>query len=186
MRDRAMSGDGIMSGVTIESLPADRLEPAVADLCALLRACVEQGAGIGFVLPLARDKAEAFWRGRVPGLQAGTSHLLIARKEGRIVGTVMLVLAEQDNGGHRADVAKLMVHPQARRQGLARRLLARIDDLAAKLGRTLLVLDTVTGDAAEQLYPTCGYVRVGTIPDYAVSAHGALDSTTIFYKRLDR
>jgi GNAT superfamily N-acetyltransferase len=150
----------------------------------VLRACVEGGAGVGFVLPFTQRGAEAFWKGQLEALEAGSSYLLVARLDGRIVGTVMLQLAQQDNGQHRAEIAKLLVHPDARRKGLARRLLAAADELALSLGRTLLVLDTVTGDTAESIYPKCGYVRVGVIPDYAVSAAGALDSTTVFYKQL--
>lgn len=96
----------------------------------------------------------------------------------------MLVPALQDNGLHRADVAKLMVHPDHRRKGLARRLMAAVDGLASSIDRWLLVLDTVTGDRAEQLYPTCGYNMVGVIPDYAYGSHGVLDATTVFYKDL--
>ncbi|GGB63973.1 hypothetical protein GCM10011316_39740 [Roseibium aquae] len=97
---------------------------------------------------------------------------------------VMLLLAQQNNGGHRAEVAKLMVHPQARRRGVARRLLAAVEQKAQALGRTLLVLDTVTGDAAEGMYARLGYHHVGVIPGYAVAARGGLQATTVFYKAL--
>ncbi|WP_299472223.1 GNAT family N-acetyltransferase [uncultured Roseibium sp.] len=150
----------------------------------LLKACVEEGAGIGFILPLSLERAEDFWAAQLPAVEAGSSFVMIARQEDEIAGVVMLVLAPQDNGGHRADVAKLMVHPNHRRKGLARKLMRAIDHLAKSQDRWLLVLDTVTGDRAEQLYPTCGYRKVGTIPDYAYGSHGTLDATTVFYKDL--
>lgn len=168
----------------IEYLTADRAEAELAALGEVLWACVQGGAGIGFVLPFEKQAAEAFWRSRLAGLRAGERQLLVARIDGRIVGTVMLELAPQDNGRHRAEVAKLMVHPQARRQGLSRRLLAAVEDLALSLGRTLLVLDTVTGDTAEGIYPRAGYSRVGVIPGYAQAARGGLNATTVFYKQL--
>lgn len=165
-------------------LSATEAKENIAALGDVLRACVQDGAGVGFVLPFTQDEAEAFWAGRIPAIEESSGHLLAARLHDRIVGTIMLQLAPQDNGRHRAEIAKLLVHPDARRKGLARRLLAAADDLALSLGRTLLVLDTVTGDTAESVYPKCGYVRVGVIPDYAVSAAGALDATTVFYKQL--
>ena len=165
-------------------LSPDELSASLIALGGLLKACVEEGAGIGFILPLSQEKAEHFWSAQLPAVEEGSSFVIIARQEDEITGVVMLVLAPQDNGGHRADVAKLMVHPNHRRKGLARKLMRAIDHLAMSQGRWLLVLDTVTGDRAEQLYPTCGYQKVGIIPDYAYGSHGTLDATTVFYKDL--
>lgn len=163
---------------------ADEARAALRELGDLLKVCVEDGAGIGFILPLPQDKAEAFWQSRLPALEAGEAFLMMTREGEDITGIVMLALAPQDNGRHRAEVAKLMVHPDHRRKGLARKLMAAIDGLALSLGRWLLVLDTVTGDRAERLYPACGYRKVGVIPDYAYGSHGHLDATTVFYKDL--
>ncbi|GAA0777313.1 GNAT family N-acetyltransferase [Roseibium denhamense] len=157
---------------------------AVPGLARLLIACLEDGAGIGFVLPLSVEDAEAFWRAKCEELTSGQSFMMVARQGADIAGVVMLCLAPQQNGSHRADVAKLMVHPDHRRKGLARKLMAAVDDLARAQTRWLLVLDTVTGDSAESLYPTCGYQKAGIIPDYAYGSHGQLDATTIFYKDL--
>ncbi|WP_428674072.1 N-acetyltransferase family protein [Roseibium sp.] len=165
-------------------LPPEEARAAVPQLGALLKACVEDGAGIGFILPLSQEKAEAFWTGKLPALETGEAFLMVARAGGEVAGVVMLALAPQDNGPHRAEVAKLMVHPAHRRKGLARKLMSAVDGLALSLGRWLLVLDTVTGDRAEKLYPTCGYRKVGLIPDYAYGSHGDLDATTVFYKDL--
>jgi len=168
----------------IHLLSAAEVLAAVPELAELLTACVEDGAGIGFVLPLPPERAEAFWQSRLPALDAGEAFLMVVREGEAIAGVVMLLLAPQDNGRHRAEVAKLMVHPGHRRKGLARKLMAAVDGLALSLDRWLLVLDTVTGDRAEKLYPTCGYRKVGVIPDYAYGSHGTLDATTVFYKDL--
>ncbi|MBO6892476.1 MAG: GNAT family N-acetyltransferase [Roseibium sp.] len=169
--------------------PVSLLSPTDAQdvlpgLGGLLKACVEDGAGIGFILPLSQGQAEDFWQSRLPALQSGEAFMMVSRDGDEITGVVMLVLAPQANGQHRAEVAKLMVHPDHRRKGLARHLMTAIDGLARSLDRWLLVLDTVTGDRAEKLYPTCGYRKVGTIPDYAYGSHGNLDATTVFYKDL--
>jgi ribosomal protein S18 acetylase RimI-like enzyme len=81
-------------------------------------------------------------------------------------------------------VQKLLVHTRFRRRGLARRLMEALETSARQRKLSLLVLDTVEGDAAEQLYPQIGYQRAGEIPAYARSGAGGLDATVIFYKLL--
>ncbi|MCV0426950.1 MAG: GNAT family N-acetyltransferase [Roseibium sp.] len=165
-------------------LSPEDVRSSLNQLGELLLACVEDGAGIGFILPLSIEKAEAFWESRLPELQTRDAFLMVAREGDEIAGVVMLALAPQNNGLHRAEVAKLMVHPNHRRKGIARKLMTAIDGLALSLDRWLLVLDTVTGDRAENLYPTCGFRKVGVIPNYAYGSHGSLDATTVFYKDL--
>ncbi|MEP3046493.1 MAG: GNAT family N-acetyltransferase [Roseibium sp.] len=168
----------------VSLLTPQEVRAILPDLGQLLSACVEDGAGIGFILPLDQGKAEAFWQSRLTDLECGDAFLMIAKDGDEIAGVVMLCLAPQDNGQHRAEVAKLMVQPSHRRKGIARKLMNAIDGLAVSLNRWLIVLDTVTGDRAEQLYLSCGYQKVGTIPEYAYGSHGTLDATTVFYKDL--
>jgi ribosomal protein S18 acetylase RimI-like enzyme len=170
----------------ISSLPAGSIPRHVSELGALLHACVHDGASIGFVLPFSRADAEAFWTGRVlPAVSSGTRMLLVARGSGRITGSVQLDYDTPPNQPHRAEVRKLLVHPDCRRQGIARALMVELERLAAQLKRSLLTLDTRTGDAAEPLYASLGYRRVGVIPGYCRDPLGrAIDSTTIMYKAL--
>ena len=58
------------------------------------------------------------------------------------------------------------------------------EDAARAAGKTLLVLDTVTGGDAERLYARLGWQRVGEIPDYALWPGGGLCGTTVFYRRV--
>ena len=153
-------------------------------LAALLLDAVEGGASVSFMWPLPLDKAQAFWRGVADGVARGERALLLARDSAGVLGTVQLVLAQPDNQPHRADVAKMLVHRRARRQGVAQRLLALVDEVARAEGKTVLVLDTVTGGDAERLYARSGWQRVGSVPDYALMPDGALCATTVFYKRV--
>jgi GNAT superfamily N-acetyltransferase len=135
--------------------------------------------------PMTRDKANAFWRGVAEGVARGERALLVAQDEaGAIVGTVQLILGLPENQPHRADVAKMLVHRRARRQGIGRRLMQAVDATARDEGRSLLVLDTLTGGDAERLYARAGWQRVGVIPNYALEPNGRLCSTTYFYKDL--
>jgi GNAT superfamily N-acetyltransferase len=158
-------------------------QPAIGDLAELLVACVAAGASVGFLRPLARGTAESFWRKALADPEALT---LVARDGERVVGTVRLLPASQQNGQHRAEVAKLLVHPDARGRGLAAALMAALDDAALARGRTTLVLDTETGCQAEHLYERWGWSRVGEIPAFALTCDGDLASTTVMTKQLGR
>jgi ribosomal protein S18 acetylase RimI-like enzyme len=171
----------------IATFDAGDLENHLGELGELLRACVLDGASIGFVLPFPQEEAEQFWTTKVlPGVRAGTRVLLAAWIGERIAGSVQLDHGTMPNQPHRAEVAKLLVHPDFRRMGLAKALMAELELHAGRLRRSLLTLDTRTGDKAEPLYTSLGYRTVGIIPGYCVDAldRTRLDSTTIMYKTL--
>ena len=168
---------------TLRRLPA----PSAAEISGLadvLLDCVAGGASVSFMQPLTRDRAVAFWRQVAGGVTAGQRALLVAEDAQGICGTVQLVLDQPENQPHRADVAKMLVHRRARRQGLGAALMRAAEDTARACAKTLLVLDTVTGGDAERLYPRLGWVRVGEIPRYALFPDGGFCSTTVFYRDL--
>lgn len=170
----------------IECLTAANLLQRVPQLAAVLRDCVEGGASIGFMLPLAPGRPEAFWQGVAAELEAGGRQVYVALDaSGEIVGTVSLVTAMPDNQPHRADVAKMMVHRRARGQGAAEALLTRLEEDAWRMGKTTLVLDTVSGSTASRLYERLGWQRVGEIPAYALMPDGTPCATTYYYKHLN-
>lgn len=157
----------------------------IAGLRDVLMDCVEGGASVGFMQPLPRTHAEKFWRGLAYDVALGRRILMLAEDEdGAIVGTVQAILNLPDNQPHRADIAKMLVHRKLRRQGLGSLLMKTIELAAASAGKSLLVLDTVTGGDAEQLYTKLGWQLSGHIPDYALWPNGGLCSTSIFYKQL--
>lgn len=170
----------------VRRLDAAGLATCLPALAAILHACVQNGASVGFILPFARTDAEAFWRETVlPPLAADRRRLLTAERDGRTIGTVQLLHDTPPNQPHRAEVAKLLVHPEARRQGVARALMAEIEAEARALGQTLLTLDTRTGDAAEPLYTSLGFRTAGILPGWCIDARTrALDATTFMYKPL--
>lgn len=144
------------------------------------------GASIGFVQPFTAEESEVFWRRNVlPAVQNGGRVLLVAQQCDRIVGSVQLDHDTPPNQPHRAEVRKLLVHPQFRRRGIAQALMAELERTGSKLGRSLLTLDTRTGDSAEPLYTSLGFKTVGVIPGFCRDAiEDRLDSTTIMYKTL--
>lgn len=175
-------------GVTIDEWRGQgpRLDAELDMLAEVLHAVVHDGASVSFVVPFSHDDARRFWSDKVlPDVINASRRVLVARSAGKIVGTVQLEMAGQPNQQHRAEVAKLLVHPDVRRRGIARALMHALEDIARAERRTLLTLDTRTGDNAEPLYASIGYIRVGVIPRFARGPHSPkLDGTTIFYKEL--
>ncbi len=159
----------------------ERLSPGErAELAGILVACVNEGASLGFLAPLAPERARDWWVG-FP--RAGVV-VLVAELDGRLVGTVQLHAAESENGAHRGEVAKLLVHPAARRRGIARALMIRLEAEARKAGKSLLTLDTRDGDPSNTLYAALGYQEGGRIPGWACDATGTLSATVFWYKRM--
>ena len=156
----------------------------VQELAELLIDCVDGGASVSFMLPLPMAKARDFWRRVADGVVRGERALLAAEDAKGIVGTVQLVLDQPENQPHRADLVKMLVHRRARRQGLGAALMRAAENLGRECGKSLLVLDAVTGGDAERLYARLGWQRVGVIPGYALFPHGGLCATTYFYREL--
>ena len=165
--------------------PTDIVE-RLPELGALLQDCVHDGASIGFILPFDAAASQAFWMDNVlPAVTRGVRLLLVAEVDGRVAGAVQLDWDTNPNQAHRAEVRKLLVAPTFRRHGIARQLMQALEAQARQLPRSLLTLDTRSGDHAQALYLSLGYVVAGSIPAYALAPDGnRLDATTIMYKQL--
>ncbi|MFF6875943.1 GNAT family N-acetyltransferase [Streptomyces sp. NPDC012474] len=161
-----------------------RLLRHAGKLADLLVDTVNGGASVGFLAPLSHAQALAWWEGRAADVAAGRVVVWAAHDGDRVLGTVSLAFPDKANSRHRAELVKLMVHPDARGRGLGRGLLATAQDEAVAAGVTLLHLDTETGSPAEHLYRSAGWTAIGAIPDYAADPGGVLRPTTIYYKRV--
>lgn len=177
-----------MSAPTLRPATAADIEAALPALVGLLQACVAGGASIGWPHTPAADVAAAFWRRCAASVAAGERMLWLALERAddlhSVLGSAQLLLDMPPNGRHRADVAKVMVHPRGRRQGLAAALMQRLESRAVTEGRSLLVLDTLEGSDAQRLYTRLGYQRCGRIPAYAVVGDGGAEATMVMFKRL--
>lgn len=168
--------------VEIRRLAGAELRAHLDGLAAVLHDCVEGGASVSYLWPFTRDDARRAFAGFAVEVDAGRRLLLAAFDDGELVGTVQVVDAWPPNQPHRADVAKLLVRRSARGRGIAALLMERAEAEARAGGKTLLVLDTVTGDAAERLYERLGWNRLGVIPGYALYPDGRPCDTTVFWK----
>ncbi len=172
--------------ISVRLVNAVQARELARGLAGVLMDCVEGGASVSFMAPLYQEKAEAFWLGVADGVAAGERMLLVAEDdEGRVVGTVQIVLRQPENQPHRADVTKMLVHRAARRQGIGEKLMRMAEDAAFLARKTLLVLDTASGDA-ERLYERLDWVRVGVVPGFALLPNGEPCDTCFYYKALSK
>jgi GNAT superfamily N-acetyltransferase len=155
----------------------------IGALSSVLADCVDGGASVGFLAPLTDERSRAFWTAVADSVDVGQTVLLVAGSGDDVDGTVQLRLVPMENQPHRAEVAKLLVHRRARRQGLGERLMGAVEAAASALGRTLLTLDTAS-DEADRLYRRLGWTAAGAIPGYALMPDGSPCATTFFWKVL--
>jgi GNAT superfamily N-acetyltransferase len=167
----------------IAVLDAAAATAAIDELAEVLADCVAGGASVSFMSPFGREDARKFFEKIIASVARDETVLVVAKLDGRVVGTVQLGLDMPPNQPHRGDIKKLLVHRAARKHGLGAALMQRAEREAKARGRTLLVLDTA-GDEAERLYVRGGWQRVGVIPDYAMWPQGGFCATTFYWKRV--
>jgi len=170
---------------TVDLLTPEQARAKHAGLVDLLVDSVESGASVNFVWPMTRSKAETWWEGALASHARGERLIFTAEAEGRLDGSVQLIPAPQENQFFRADIAKLLVHRRARRQGLGSALMQAAEGEASRIGCTLLTLDTETGSDGERLYARLGWTMFGRVPGYAMTADNReRQMVSFFYKAL--
>ncbi len=175
---------GVDEAVEIRRLSPEEVSARLDDLAAVLHDCVAGGASIGYVDPFGPDDARVAFAGFAAEVAAGRRLLVAALLDGRVVGTVQVALAFPPNQPHRGEITKLLVHRDARRKGIAERLMAAAEGEARREGKTLLVLGAVSDGDAARLYARMGWAPVGIVPDFALYPDGRFCDTTYFFKRL--
>lgn len=170
--------------VEIRRLEAVDARASLDDLAAVLADCVAGGASVNYMAPFSHDAARTAFGGFITEVELGRRLLVAAFLDGAVVGSVQVVLALPPNQPHRGEIAKLLVSCAARNRGIAQSLMERAEAEARAAGKTLLVLDTVTGGDAERLYTRLGWTPVGVVPGFALFPDGHLCATTYFYKEI--
>ena len=141
----------------IRALAADEW-PLLRDL--RLRALRDAPDAFGPTFEENAERPEAWWReGARRFADSEAADLLIAERDGQAVGLVSAVGREGEGG-----VGAMWVDPEARRAGVAGRLLARACEVLAGRGCTRITLKvTRTNDRAIALYASFGFVPTGEV-----------------------
>ena len=173
----------MMAAIAIERIRKDIGPRDLDGLVDLLFDAIDDNAGVSFMPGLTRRDAETWWR---TVLEPDRAIVLVARDGTNVVGTVQIQPAWAPNQPHRGDVAKLIVHRRARRRGVGRALMRRLEEEARAADYTLLLLDTRKDDHPERLYASMGWVCVGEVPEFALNPDGSMCATVFYYKNLAR
>jgi GNAT superfamily N-acetyltransferase len=170
--------------LTIAALDVEAYRAAIPELAELIVDAVATGAGVNFLDGVTLDEAAGWWRDREGDVASGRTTAFVAVDSGRIVGSTLLIRSVNQNSPHRAEIGKVIVRGSHRRRGLASALMRAAEDRARAEGRWLLVLDTVTGSAADAFYRALGWQETGVVPNYALNPDGRPWAATFFWKDL--
>lgn len=169
----------------IEIFDAERAARHLDRFAEILQSAVQGGALVGYILPFELDTARAYWRGVIQSVADGERVLICAMVDGDLAGTVQLYLSPEPNAPHRAEIYKLLVHPDYQRQGLGEALMLAAEDQARRHERTVLLLDTAQGSVSERIYRRIGWQEVGVVPRHFVDPHGEPRSSVYMVRFLD-
>ena len=170
--------------IEVVALATDEYIASIPALAGLLVDAVAGGASVNFVASVTPEDAAAWWRGRVPLVANGTISAFVARRDGDVVGSTLVIRSRNQNSPHRAEIGKVLVHRSVRRRGIGRQLMDAAEALARADGRWMLMLDTQAGSDADSFYRSLGWNAFGTMPNHAYTAAGVLAPTTFFWKDL--
>ncbi|BBN82406.1 N-acetyltransferase [Pseudoalteromonas sp. A25] len=168
----------------VEIIQPEQIKTLQTQLIELLGACINEGASLGFYAPADTQQLTSYWQDTEASVAQNKRCLYAVFHGDTLIASVQLVPCQKQNGQHRAEVEKLIVHPQAQRQGLARKLMAALEADALQKGLKLLFLDTQTGDKSELFYQALGYIKSGEIPKFVTDSNGTFSSTSYYYKLL--
>ncbi|KAI1142331.1 acyl-CoA N-acyltransferase [Hypoxylon sp. FL0543] len=166
------------------------------DIAAIHAACILQDQTIAtFLPPLEDSKIRKLWEDMAREVDLGIRFISILlnksepgtkAKGSELVGVVTLSMPYSETGSFRGFVKKLFVSPNYRGRGASRVLMDHLETEAFERGKTLMMIDTEVGSAAEKVYPRLGYTEIGRVPRYGISPAGGLKDEVFFYKHLQK
>jgi GNAT superfamily N-acetyltransferase len=120
----------------------------------------------------------------VAGLDDRARILLVAERDGELVGMAQLVCSGIGNAPHRAEVQRVAVADAVRRTGVGRELMVAVEATAAQRGITLLWLTTHDETDACRFYESIGYTKLGVMPSYSRRPDGTLWPGAFYFREL--
>lgn len=173
-----------LAGVAVRRMDAAGAASVEGALARLLVDCVAEGAALEFLPPFGMEAARAYWKQKATEVALGERVLLVAWVDGVLAGSAMLRFETAPDMPHGSHVQKLMVRGDMRRRGVARALMAGLEDAARAAGRWLVTLGARGGDPAEAMYRAMGWAECGRIAGYTKNAAGGFDDGVFFVKQV--
>ena len=169
----------------IVELSPGEVVAAAGDLARLLLDAHDANMALGLAAPLTAEHAREVWSDTAAKLDPERRVLLVAREDGRVVGTVQVVRAGAENGVQRAEIQRLAVSAERRGEGLGRQLLEAAAERARGMGIRLLWLTTHADTGSDRFYEAVGWTRLGTVPAYSAKPDGTLAGGAFYYRELE-
>lgn len=168
---------------TVE-LASSLSNPDMNDLCDATDEAIRAGGGFGWIKLPARDILERYWEGV---MTMPSRALFVARLDGVICGTALLVMPPRNNEAQSfaVNLTSVFVAPWARGFGLARKIMTEAEKYARSNKFSVINLDVrETQKAAIRLYESMGYTQFGSHPCYA-QVNGDVIKGLYYYKVID-
>ncbi|CAJ2504772.1 Uu.00g121660.m01.CDS01 [Anthostomella pinea] len=192
--DAVSEVDNQFKGPVVTSrLEHGQMQEYLESLRSLVQVCVNPDpptSSLGFLAPVSDDEADSYWHSISQKLaeQPPTLHLFVVATDSTptvVLATAQLHTIPKVTHQHRAKIAKVLVHPSARRKGIAKALMRHVEVFARdELKREILMLDTATETPAREFYKSIGWAEWGTCPEYGQFADGRRADVTFFVKKL--
>jgi L-amino acid N-acyltransferase YncA len=141
---------------------------------------VAAGETYAYPLDLSYDEGRALW------MEPPPSRVLVAERDGRIVGSAKAGPNRPGRGAH-VSTASFMVAPAARGRGVGRALGEEVLAWASTEGYRAMQFNAVVASntAAVALWQSLGFEIVGTVPEAFDSASHGLVGLHVMHRRLD-
>jgi GNAT superfamily N-acetyltransferase len=140
--------------------------PATAtSLGTLWTAVTRAGGAVGFAPDAPEEDIRAAAEQAIEDVRAGREQMFVLDGEGELVGAVFLRRGPKATVRHRADVVRLMVHPDLQGRGWGKALLDAVVAHATAIGLEQLLLSARGGTSLPEFYVKQGWRQVGLFPD---------------------
>jgi acetyltransferase len=137
----------------------------VTALGTLWTAVTRAGGAVGFVADAPEEDIRASAEEAVEEVRAGREQLIALGSDGDLLGTAFLRRGARATVRHRADVVRLMVHPDLQGRGWGKALLDAVVAHATAIGLEQLLLSARGGTTLPEFYAEQGWAQVGLFPD---------------------
>jgi hypothetical protein len=138
-----------------------------AQLLRLINRTLEEETTIGFPGPIDDETGYALMGKLDAAVKSGNCHVLVASKDGVIVGQLILTPNSSPNHRHMVELTRGTIHPSFRGGGLALIAFQEVARKCKELRRELICLDVRAGTQAAMWWQYFGFKPFGLLPDYS-------------------
>jgi hypothetical protein len=138
-----------------------------AQILRLMNRTLEEETTIGFPGPISDEIGRVLMKELHADIERGRRHVLIAEKDGIIVGQLILTPNSVPNHRHMVELTRGTIDRSFRGGGLALRAFAEVARKCEELQREVICLDVRAGTMAAMWWQHFGFKPFGLLTDYS-------------------